>query len=120
MPEQLTFADLWFTEEDFRAFISRLEAYRAEIARLNEEISTLRDEYREVLPVRHIETAYGIERKRRKLAEHPREPLGYAEQSRLEALVRAHLERVAAETAASLAAVRQGLGVPEMTSGHDQ
>jgi hypothetical protein len=117
MSEQLTFEDLWFTEDDFRGFVTRLEAYRAEIARLNEEISTLRDEYREILPVRHIETAYGIESKRKKLAEHKREPLGYAEQSRLEALVREHLERVAAETAAALAAVRQGLGVPDMAGG---
>jgi hypothetical protein len=45
------------------------------------------------------------------------EDLGSAEQGRLEALVRAHLERVAADTAAALEAVRQGLRVPDMTGG---
>jgi hypothetical protein len=117
MSEQLTFEDLWFAEEDFRTFISRLEAYRSEIARLNEEIGTLRLEYSGLLPVKHLETAYGIEAKRQRLAEHPKEPLDYAGQRRLEALVRAHLETRARETREALEALREGRGVPDMGGG---
>lgn len=117
MTEQLSFQDLWFEEADFRTFIMRLEAYRTEIARLNEEIGALREEYQGLLPVKHLEQAYSIEAKRRKLAVHKTAPCSYEEQSRLEALVRDHLEGTAAETERALEDVRAGREEAEMRKG---
>lgn len=93
MAEQLPL-DLPIDTETLGAYLTSAMTLADEIDRLQADLRELRELYAERLPMRAVQTATGVVRKRKKLAEHATEPFSYAHQDQLEAAVQAHLERM--------------------------
>lgn len=115
MAEQLTFP-FPFRQDVFETFLTQLLSLELEQARLAQESTRLREAYTDRLPLRAIATATKVVRARKKLMEHPREPLGYEAQAVLEGLVLTCLMRLEEETQAAVKAVMEP-AVPDMTGG---
>lgn len=98
-------------------FLDRYLTIEDEIDRLREETQGLVEFYKERLPLRAVRAAIKVVRARKKLAEHHKEPMGYASQAKLEAFVADHIAALdAAKQAAAAEAERAAQrSVPDMT-----
>ena len=105
MSDQMGFP-FYCDEAKLAEFLTRWIAIEQEQDRLREDARLLKEEYKDDFPQRAILTAVKVARARRKLADHPKDPMPYAHQSALEALVEAHLFRMDLNRT-----------VPDMTSG---
>lgn len=97
-----------FQPDDLRTFLTRASAIEDEMDRLREEMRALRDEYADVLPLRGVTTALKVVRARRKLENHPKEPMRLVHQALLEGEVErtlAHLDTEKAHVAPAAAMV---------------
>ena len=90
MPDQLAFP-LRLDQPKLTEFLRRWCAIEDEEDRLREDKRLLKEDYAEDFPMRAVLTAVKIVRARRKLAEHPKEPLPPGHLAFLEALVEEYL-----------------------------
>ena len=80
-----------FDKTDLDAYLTRALTIENEQERLREDLRLLKEEYAAKLPLRGLQAAVKVLRTRRKLAEHPKEPMTYAEQDALQAVVESHI-----------------------------
>lgn len=96
---------------DCAEFLGQMLTIEDEMDRLRGDIQGLVEFYKKRLPLRAVRCAIKVVRARQKLAEHPKEPMGYAQQAQLEEFVQEHIAALDAEKHAAAQA-----GV-DMTSG---
>lgn len=101
-----------FDNADADAYLARHWALKRELSRVQEDLSTLDLEFQTRLPLRAMRTALKVVLARKKLAEHPKEPLDYCVQELIEDYVLGHLLRLEAETQAAVESLRT---VPDLT-----
>lgn len=80
--------------DTLKSFLSQYAAIEDQEDTLREEKRLLVEEFKAQLPMRGIRTAVKVLRARKKLAEHPKEPMSYAAQDDIEAQVQTYLESV--------------------------
>jgi len=88
--EQLDFP-FDFDPTALETYLTRALTIENEQERLREDLRLLKEEYAAKLPLRGLQAAVKVLRTRRKLAEHPKEPMTYAEQDALQAVVELHM-----------------------------
>lgn len=96
MAEQTEFPFPYRTT-DLEAFLTRAAAIEDEMDRLREDLQELRQEYTDTLPLRGVTTALKVVRARRKLEDHPKEPMKLQHQQVLETEVERWLAHLDAE-----------------------
>lgn len=80
-----------------QTFLTRWITIEDEEERLREEKRLLKTDYQNILPMRAVLTGVKVVRARKKLVDHPQEPMAYRDQGILEAMVLAHLARMDVE-----------------------
>jgi uncharacterized protein (UPF0335 family) len=85
-------------EKALGEYLTRALAIDNEQDRLRQELQNLKQVYVDLLPLGALSTAIAVVMKRKRRAEHSREPMSYEHQEKLEALVMAQIERLEEET----------------------